>query len=322
MTIEPKDRINLQEFLKLIAEFKADAHPEEWQKDTEDEFDNGLRRAIAAAMNQHGWPGDGIPGALPHLLGMLQAGAVTVRSTYNDFPPTDVSEVRANPANWYLSVDDARHVAGCLGAEGGIRAMHAHHPPDDEANQYGYTIRGAAKALAKKYGIPEDAFRKNLYDAAKSGKLKMSDPRTGLPADFDGRDFHQRIAIEVLNEYFDSVQIPYELDRFEHSDDAAATSSPSRPGVPSKEIQSKFRLTDEWEDRMKHIAKYPYLKPPVLVQKGMRGGPGATWNPAHFGKMLMDKGFKKELAVNTIIERQFPEWLDDWEAINQKGNPI
>jgi hypothetical protein len=157
VSINSTDRMNLQELLKKIAEYKADTHPEEWKKDDEDDSD--LRRAIAAAMNQHGWPGDGIPGALPHVLRMIEDEKIAVRSTFNDMPPTDVSEVKTNPANWYLSVDDAHHVADCLGAKPSIHAMHT--------------------------------------------------PANGPPL---------------------------------------------RPGVPSKDIISKFHLPNEWKDRLKHIA--------------------------------------------------------------------
>lgn len=89
-------------------------------------------------------------------------------------------------------------------------------------------------------------------------------------------------------------------------------------GIPSATIIEKFRLTSEWENRLKHWKRYNYLKPPLLVQPGARGnGNGKNlWNPARFAVMLRDKQNDNQKRLHTIIENHFVEWFDEWCEIS------
>lgn len=83
---------------------------------------------------------------------------------------------------------------------------------DEQPNEYGYTIRGAAIALAQQYDLPEDAIRKRLIEAAERGKLTVRDPQTGLPYTPETRrDFYERISIEDLNKWFEDSGVEYRL---------------------------------------------------------------------------------------------------------------
>ncbi len=105
------DRVTVRDLMNEISHSQTDAHADQWQKP---DSDNGRRRAIASAINQHGWSADGIPGILQHILQMVNAGQIAVRSTFNDMPPVNASEVFANPANWYISQQDASEIKALL----------------------------------------------------------------------------------------------------------------------------------------------------------------------------------------------------------------
>lgn len=99
-------------------------------------------------------------------------------------------------------------------------------PDDDLPNDLGYTIRGAALALSEKYGLAYDAIHKAILNAARQGRLEMLDPCSGMPWDFDGRDFNQRIRIKDLNEWFKESGVEYRL--------GDGNSDASRMGTPMK----------------------------------------------------------------------------------------
>lgn len=87
-----------------------------------------MRRTIAAAKNLHGWPQDGIPAIIGLIFFLLEQKQINAFSTFNDVPMVDVSDVRTNPANWYLTSADAELVVRAL-ADG-----KAAHDIEDERN--------------------------------------------------------------------------------------------------------------------------------------------------------------------------------------------
>lgn len=86
------------------------------------------------------------------------------------------------------------------------------------------------------------------------------------------------------------------------------------PGAPSAEILQKFRLDESWRERLGKPDRYKYLLP-ALAQRGVRGGGAHRWNPAIIGAVLIQRGERNRVAVSTVIERQFPKWIDEWERI-------
>lgn len=97
-----------------------------------------------------------------------------------------------------------------------LRERETESPPVSDVdlpNEFGYTIQGAARALAKKYDLNEDAIRKRIFEAAKQGKLSVRDPQTGLPYTPETRrDFYERISIGDLNKWFEDNSVEYRLD--------------------------------------------------------------------------------------------------------------
>lgn len=98
--------ITIENLASEIAQAKATAHPEKWG----DKDGDPMRKTIVAAINKLGWSWDGIPGLLPQIIAMAEAKEISPKSTFNDWPPTSISLVKTNPANWYLSEADAEKV--------------------------------------------------------------------------------------------------------------------------------------------------------------------------------------------------------------------
>lgn len=115
----------------------------------------------------------------------------------------DVKELRLLCFKWDLPIPQR------------LRESETESPPvsdDDLPNEIGYTIRGAAIALAQKYSLPEDAIRKSIFEAAVQEKLTVRNPRTGLPyIPETRRDFYERVSIEDLNKWLEDSGVEYHL---------------------------------------------------------------------------------------------------------------
>ena len=100
--------------------------------------------------------------------------------------------------------------------------------PDERAvvepNKYGYTIEGAAKAIAEKYDVPERKLRDSIFEAAARGELTVRDPQTGLPSTSKvRRDFYGQISITDLNAWLERQGVDYRLDCVPERRDAEQT---------------------------------------------------------------------------------------------------
>jgi hypothetical protein len=83
---------------------------------------------------------------------------------------------------------------------------------DTTASELGYTISGAARALAKRYSIPEWPTRNRIFEAAERGDLMVFDPKTCIPYVPRSRcDFYERVRPGDLNKWFKANNVPYEL---------------------------------------------------------------------------------------------------------------
>jgi hypothetical protein len=84
---------------------------------------------------------------------------------------------------------------------------------DTDPNKYGYTIEGAAKAIAEKYGVPERNILDRIREATVRGELTVRDPKTGFPfAPKVRRDFWERVDVADLNSWLEKSGVPYRLD--------------------------------------------------------------------------------------------------------------
>ena len=83
---------------------------------------------------------------------------------------------------------------------------------DLSCSSFGYTIPGAADAIAVAYDIPENNVRTNIIEGITRGSLKIRDqngfPRQGSTVDMK----NDRVSILDLNAYFSQQKIPYRLN--------------------------------------------------------------------------------------------------------------
>lgn len=154
-------------------------------------------------------------------------------------------------------------------------------PEDDLANELGYTIRGAALALSAKYEMAYDAIHTSIFDAARQGKLTILDPRSGMPCDFDDRDFNQRIRIEDLNKWLKDSGVEYRLDGL-CGDDGGSESkrrtesnerdSPLTP-IKKQVLLEELRRYSELKNAMQaNEPEFKACRVPRALAPGKKGG--------------------------------------------------
>ena len=103
------------------------------------------------------------------------------------------------------------------------------------------------------------------------------------------------------------------------SKSASAAHAPVRlPGVTAAVIMEKFHLGPQWKDRLRKApsGKYKYLQG-TWTAKGKRGkGGGETlFSPARVARALVKKNEKNRVAVEAVINNQFPDYSGEWDEI-------
>jgi hypothetical protein len=88
------------------------------------------------------------------------------------------------------------------------------------------------------------------------------------------------------------------------------------PGIPTGVIIQRFKLTDAWADKLKHINRNPFLRA-ALMHWGCRksGKTPATshlWNPVKLAEILIDRDGRNYRAMEAIITHHFVDWQDAW----------
>ena len=92
-----------------------------------------------------------------------------------------------------------------------------------------------------------------------------------------------------------------------------ATTMPS--GLGRKEILSVDwpLITNFTENSLSEaLSNVPKWLVPARVARGARGKCSALWNPAIVAACLLDRGYAKHAALNILMRKSFPEWLDQW----------
>jgi hypothetical protein len=100
---------------------------------------------------------------------------------------------------------------------------------------FGYTIEGAAKAIAEKYDVPERKLRDSIFEAAAKGELIVRDPQTGLPYTPKlRRDFWEVISPSDANAWLEKQGVGYRLDPLPKSGDRDLSSVMAPPASAPK----------------------------------------------------------------------------------------
>lgn len=103
-----------------------------------------------------------------------------------------------------------------------------------------------------------------------------------------------------------------------------AISAPPVEGVTRETIIEKFRLSSEWDERLRRAPtgnRYEYLKG-TWTRKGKQGSFPALFSPAKVAKALIGRNKGKastgkfnRIAMEAVISNQFPDWIDEWHAL-------
>ncbi len=190
----------------------------------------------------------------------------------------------------------------------------------DAPNQIGYTIRGAAKALAQKYAISAHAMSASIIEATKQNKLRVRNPSTGIPCRpmiATTAENEPRISIDDLNEWLETCGVPYELE-VEDNDRVDTASSASDPSgsISRKGVMRVFRVRPNeldnkryWDDK---LGRPPQWLSSARLSSGKRGV-SALWDPLLVAHALLQKRAMTLKALDSAIHAHFPGSFEKWE---------
>ena len=163
-----------------------------------------------------------------------------------------------------------------------------------------------------------------LRTEIKKGELRLLDPVSHVPITLYRDD--GIVPVATLTTYAARLSIVVRIlaaapaeSKESVSKPASAAQAPVRlPGVTAAVIMEKFHLGPQWKDRLRKApsGKYKYLQGTWTV-KGKRGkGGGETlFSPARVARALVKNKERNRLAVETVINNQFPDYSGEWDEI-------
>ena len=232
-------RITIDALATKIGEILADERPEKF---TDADGVDEMKQTIVSVMNKIGWPQDGVPGVRPHIYKMLEDNKIKTLSTFNGMPPNRLQDVETNPANWDLSLDDAKIICKSFlkvdeienalscdlygltrnggdytiqNARGGKLTVKSDsylklkQSFNKLLNKGQYTLSDAAMAIELHTKAEAKVTVKNLIKAVKKDELKMYHPITnqryqyGKGYNLVVRDFEEVTTYSELNNWLD-----------------------------------------------------------------------------------------------------------------------
>jgi len=341
------EEISVHDLAMQIARGAANHHADQWTKPGRD---NGLRGAIAAAMNAHGWQPDGIPSVLQHIRNMVEMGVagfgpIHVRSRFNGLPPTDPDQIKENPANWLISSDHAEAVCQALEVEANRpKPSNDGYALNKYITAYGHqnsenwtreqwnrvvaevavlpntllTIGDAANFVGHKHGLHDQAIKtlcKQMMAAA--GKLLIvRHPHTDLPYEPQSvRSYYELVRADDLDAWFEALKSSMRIQSPPNSESAGAVSHGIDGGLGRRAI-----LGVDWplfgkftqESLGNALSDVPNWLESARVSTGKPGKRSSTWNPALIAECLAGKSHANRVALGYFLEKNFPQYHAQW----------
>lgn len=185
-------------------------------------------------------------------------------------------------------------------------------------------LASAFYPLPDSYGriSSRESNKRGVEKAVKAGTITplIPDSLEDHPFPFGDALDNSVITIEDFALLAKKARITLVIDRpakVRTGDTASKDNKPNLPeGIPTGTIVAKFRLEKNWEDKLKHIDRNPFLLD-ALLRKGSRKigkTPVAPhlWNPVKIAWILNKRGDKTSRAMEAVIKNHFKAWEDVW----------
>jgi len=180
------------------------------------------------------------------------------------------------------------------------------------------------------WGIPKTSFddqkkgaietRKKLFisqlnDAIRRNEIIIRHPYTLLPYSPETRrDFWEVMSLTELNSWLDKIGVDYRLLEVGTNNSIAVIETNS--GINRNQVIGAFTVKtnpDEnfrfWDDK---LGRPPKWLADAVVQRG-KPGESTLWNPLLVAHALLDKKYMKCHQLDSVINKNFPGFLDDWK---------
>lgn len=290
------------------------------------------RQSLALAIAEKGFDEFGMPAIAPRVMKMIECKDVVVHHLCTGLPLNELSEVRKAPNAWYMSSEDADKVRNALLTDRQRDVI------DLKAKEGRYTLEEAAEFIFEQgelilldddigdsVTVDYPEILKLLSDAAETKVLPVYKPgkaeryEYGTEVNCEARIYYEEALWSDLNQWLGEHLAHV---RFRFSNPKAVPTSPKMPGVTKQEI-----LAVEWnlpvgrklKNSLDELSKWIE---PALVSRGKPGGGSGgshLWNPALLAICLFTTSSHKKWrvrrnALERVMERYFPEYLEEWLA--------
>lgn len=226
----------------------------------------------------------------------------------------------------------------CFAAEGELLQARIEHQGKSEEAILPIQFNGILRAMSRPDS--EGHLNATLVEVVRVDGMRFA-VRDGkkLGMQFPTKDSHGgpiKFGYRVVA-YVDFIDVPKEQWRF-HIDDLLHTlerQESARPeaqptsaekkergiGVPYKELIEGFNLIPaKWVEKLRRKDRHKEFEAARCAPGTRKPGASATFNPAIFGKLLIENqehGYSTG-KVEIIIKRHFPNYQDAWEAERQE----
>lgn len=233
------------------------------------------------------------------------------------------SPISAIAETLYISLEDFAAIAnGWLDLYEDVEELFEGYGPEGDGpttytveNEFGYTILGAARALAKKFPVSEGAMAERIFDAAKQGRIRVRDPYTGLVyVPKSHRYQHERVSVSDLNQWLEESDVSYRLGD-DSAEVATATAATGHRDIDRGQVMRIFSVEPTadmnrkfWDERLGRPPEW------LRAARTFVGRPGVSsrWSPLLVAHALLGDNRMKLRQLDAAFHEHLPELLEQW----------